>query len=592
MRSFAFLAVAAVAAAAGSAQGLSPYLPSAQRSRAAGLLSIVDSSTKGVELRRDAAFNALRDAEDASLTAFAASSASQGGAEWSGPGGMPAAGRAREAFATARSRALAAARALAEGTASADGSSVADLVKAREEAAAKLSALMNGAGLDAASQAAASKYLLGRAKGLAELFPEALEAGGALMKGGKGDRALWISALLRKGSEEIAAVLVASRADASKAAARNESALARLDAALSAYRALVAALPLAAHPDILLDPAFDPSPLASAARSLAALPGGRAASLLAAMDRGDGRDRAASASARRLAALVPALPSARVDLLARLSGLGRSELLRFAELVARPAKAAAKAPAAGGAKPASSAAAERQGRSAADEAAALASVWAAIAQREAEEADTRHAGGSAEAGAPPAQPLPRRGVPDPLLPLLRRPELLGLARAEPRYARLYGAAGVRLGALYRLADAETVAILFADAATSKAAAAALGESASSLTVESIDLPAGEALARAVGFRARATGAKGQEVLVPIAAAQAAAAYAKGFARAFGLAEAADAGKAERLLAESGQRVVGACVSSEGRAYVLASVPAAPAFDELAMEAALFAKEEP
>lgn len=580
-KSLAFLLIAAALSGVSSGQGLSPYLPSAQRSRASGLLSLVDSASEGIEKRRRAAFEAIGAAERDSVAAFAAAMATRGGMGWAGPAGSPLAGRAAEGFSAARAQATAAARALAAGTVTAEGSSISSLRETRGGAAEKLAALVGQAGLDEKSQAAAARFLLGRVKGLGALFPEAIEAGAALEKGGRRGRAIWIDALVRTGSEEVVSRLLASRAEALKAAPRCEAPLARLEAIMAAYRSLVDALPFLLYPSLALSSdGGESAALGAAVRSLNALPQGRAASLLSAMEHGDGRDAAAAESARRLADIARHLPYVRQERLAKAASLGRSELMHFALSLCAASPEDVAVWNDGGE-------AERS-RRLGEEAIAISRVWSALAQRQVDEEEIR-TGKPKQASAPSRSSA---GMPalaaDPLLPLLRRPELLELARREALFARFYVAAGSRLGELYRLADAEAVSILFADPATTSLAYTTLGEAPLSMTVVSFDLPAGTA-ARVVGFRVVAKGATGAEISVPIGATAAAKAYAVAFARAFGIV-AKGAGNPEILLGEYSQRVVEACLSPEGVAFIFDSVPSGPTFGTVELETALLEGE--
>jgi hypothetical protein len=295
------------------------------------------------------------------------------------------------------------------------------------------------------------------------------------------------------------------------------------------------------------------------------------------MEGGDGRARAAALGARRLASLYPRLPRARASLLAKLLGVDASALERFSRIAGVPREAKARGLSADEAD---------DGSGLAREAAAIDLARAALAQREAAEA---------AAGARAGEPIPRAGLPDPLLPLLERPSILLLAGEEPRYARFYGQAGARLGALYGMADAAACAALEKEASVAAAMARALGGKPSSFKVvaEAIADPSG-ASARIVSFSAASEGGEGGRILVPIGSASASTAYAKAFSSAFGIgAAAAKGGKpdAAAILSLYGQRVVTAPVARDGSSFVLES-PRGEAMDGAELEGLLFAGDEP
>jgi len=589
--------LALAAAAPAASQAIAPFLPSSQRSRAEGLLAIVESSSARIAERREAAYAALCQAEADCVPAYAAAmaDAASGGAErWSIPGGRLMAGGAAEGFAAARKKARESALALAL-----DGRGLSpDASADREAAAAKLSSLIALSPRDAPSQAGLIRTLQARSKRLAALFPETAEIAGELGKSAEG-RAIWIDALARLGPEPIARRLRERAGEAAHAAPNAARALGSLDAALLAYDSLSNALPKTLHPATLIDLGPEERRDAKEAlRAFIALSETRARALLAAMGTGDGRERAAAEGARRFASFYRLVGRERAGHAAKLLELPASSLDRFAWLVLGPAGQARE-----GGGPAAA--------TLRDEARALDLVHAALAQREAAEA---------EAGAKAGAPIPKPGLPDPLLPLLAKPELMELAYQEPRYARFLLRVGPRLGALYELADAAACAQLSAQAQTISALAAALGASPQSLAVRVETLRSGDpGAARLVCFVARARSPDGQVAAVPIGARNAAAAYGPAFRAAFGLASpplsevpkapaakvpaskasasrapaaASKAAPPEEDLSMYGQRIVSACLAPDGRAAIIESYPAGWAMTAEELEGLLFAGELP
>jgi hypothetical protein len=526
-----------------AAQGLKAYLPAASASKASSYLAVVDAANSGIRSRRAAARAEQLEAEKASLAVFALLYAAEGGEAWADPDGAATSSAASSAFAEARSRALGAASSLASGASSAGSGGTSELERKRSESASKLGEAIGESKPAAKAAAGVEKLLSDRIKDLGRLFPEIVEVQALLRKAGTAGCLLSARAM-SGGSAELAAASYVESADgilaAAPAAAR---AMESLAAAYAAYAAWMSGFALAASPGELAAPRTEgPEPLARGIAALATLGPARAASLVSAMELGDGRDAAAASAARRLAAAWESLGASRRRELASECGVQSSAMAAFASaLVQRPARDEAKA----GLEPG-----------------AIMTSLNALASGIADE----EARGS-------------RSGPEPSLLLLEKPPLASAAAAEPRYSSLWKQCEGRLGAIYRRAAEDAAASLETLPSTSKAAARALGAAPTSVVVESVDIgPEEGAFGRVLAFAAVAKGPDERIVRFPIRAELAADAYARSFAKAAGLAAATGGPSStgtQRILARFAQTLVTAYDPARARGrIVLASYPKA------------------
>lgn len=329
MRKIASIALIAAAASL-SAQSLKAYLPAAQASQAASYLASIDADNSAIRSARAAMRAEQTEAESAALKAFALLSAAESGEIWADPDGSLVSHGAVTAFFEARSSALSAARALATGSASAKNAGTAELERKQAEVAEKVRALLANQQLSAKNAAGIEAALSDRAKSAVRLFPEIGGVQFFLRKAGVAGLRLSMAAAI-EGRDELVAAALVSRTNAVLAVApAAASAMTGLAEAYGAYTAWVAGFPLAAYPgelDSLVEK--EPGSLSKGIAAMAALGPSRAAALLSSMEAGDGRDVAAAAAARRLAATWESLGAAgKTKACLRLLGVG-SETRRF-----------------------------------------------------------------------------------------------------------------------------------------------------------------------------------------------------------------------------------------------------------------------
>jgi hypothetical protein len=541
MRRWALLALVTaglLAGTASSAQDFVTYLGAASGSRAKALVAAVDGASASLAKGRAGIREAMLKEEARALVCYALDSASRNGDNWASPDGALTGSRAAEGFVSGRTNALADAEALSSSTWTADGRFGQDLIGAREAAAAKLDALLRSASPSERASAGLEK-LLSTDGGLARLFPEAAELGKALLKAGPSGRVIWLGALSRRVPAEIAGHLAASRSEIEAASPASRDSLERLENAVSAYRALIAAMPVASYlAELPISPLNRADSLGHAIIALLDLPGARAMSLIAAMERGDPLESASALAARRFASIWNSLPAVRRAMLQRIAFVSASSMARFSSLAAPPMAAAAAEPAPG---------------SLAERALALNELSARLFALQSEPMDEV-----------------RAQTREPGLVLLERPDLAALAFSESRYANLDGDVRLRLGRLYHEADEAARKSIARDPRVAKAAERALGAKASSLVVETSELQVPEAeLGRRLMFVVRATTDAGATLIFPAAVEVSAPAYAAAFARA---ASVEAAGSSSELLARYGQRVLCALPLDGGGSFVLACLP--------------------
>ncbi|HET7838347.1 MAG TPA: hypothetical protein VFL04_01220 [Rectinemataceae bacterium] len=530
------------------AQDFSAYLGAGAGSRAASLLSAMDAAAAALAKSRAEIRARMVKEEGGALLAYALDSASQGGENWALPDASLLGSGAAEAFATSRAKALALAEELAASTWGAELRAGKEAIGSRELAAAKLEALVRAAP-DTEKALLGIERILKPGASLSRLFPEALELGSALRKAGREGRMLWLAALARRTAPEMAAYLSASREGIESLSPASRETVDRLEAALAAYSGLIQALPVAAYPSELAVSALHKADtIGKAMGALLDLAPARSASLLGAMQKGDGLEAAAAAAAARFALIADALPAARRTMLQRAAFVSPSALARFSALAA-PSPVPVPVPV-----PAPKPDPEPAGL----EAQALelnglaARFFAATGQ------DGTAKPGQAE---------------EPALLLLERPELGSLAAGEARYAGLAAEARLRLARLYHAADETVRTALSRDARLLKTAAKALGAKPASLAVEAADLGSGKGgFGRRVTFVARATGPGGTAVLFPVAAELAAPAYASALARNAQIP--APASPAGGFLARYDQSVVSSLDLDDGGHFLLSALPRA------------------
>ncbi len=517
MRKLASIALL-LAAASLSAQGLKAFLPAASATKAASYLAAIDAADSAIRSRRAAARAEELEAEAAALGAFALLAAAEGGEAWADPEGSLSSAGAAAAFVEARAKALGAAIALSSGSSSAKSPGTAELEKKHAEAVERLRSLLAGLALGAKSAAGVEKILSNRVKISARIFPEIGLVQSFLRKAGTAGSRLSASAMA-EGREELVAAALVARADAVLASApAAAAAMADLAEAYGAYSAWISGFPLASCPGELgTSDENGPSSLSRGIAALAGLGPSRAASLVSAMEAGDGRDSAAAAAARRLAATWESLGGAGRRELAGRCAVSAATLAAFASALSPKIRGAAEAT-----QP--------------DLRGAMMSLNALAVEL----AD------SAEGG--------MRTGPEPALLLLRRPELAAIARSEPRYARLFDECSRRIDSAYRRAAGEAATALESSAQVKKAAAAALGSAPAALSVEAVDIGPADAPGRRLAFVAAARGQDGKTLRLPVRAELAAEAYARSFAKAFGSGAPAGAAGAQKALEEFGQRV--------------------------------------
>jgi hypothetical protein len=506
------------------AQGMGSFLPSKVAAKAAKLLASIDAYSAAIDSRRGAAREGQLRAEAAAVEAYALIAATRSsGTPWAKPDGSGRAADPSAAFATARAKAKAAA-----GEELALGEGFAPLVS-RGGAEDALGALILSSGIGEKTAVKLDQFLARKARGFGRLFPEAQELAALLRASGAAGAREAAAAMAHRGDESVASYLVASKARLLARFPAAEEPIARLEAALAAHRAWVAASAVAAYPGDLVSATIeDRKALAGGIDAVLSLGLGRASGLLAAMREGDGRDIAAGEAARRLAELWDRSPAARRRDLASLCSQGESAMALFSLAAsegggqANQRHSLRETPA----PPAS------PGLPALEAMSALNGIEIAIADEE-----------SSPRGAEPA------------LLFLERPALASIAKRELRYANLYAEAARRIEALYAQAAEGAQARLEASAAVSKAAARALGSSAVSILVRSIDIDAPpERPGRRIAFFATATDASGFSVSFPLGAELSGAVYAVAFSRAAGLDSAADP---KALMMKYGQFAVSA-----------------------------------
>jgi trimeric autotransporter adhesin len=525
MRAIAASLVLIAATAPLAAQGMKAYLPAAAATKASSYLAAIDAANSGIKSKLAAARAEELAAESASLAAFALLYAADGGEEWADPEGSATSAGAAATFVEARAKVIGAASALSSGGAQTGGGGTAELEKKRDESAEKLGALIKDSKPGAKSAAGIEKLLADKIKDLGRLFPEIVEVQSYLRKAGTAGYVISAKAMAG-GSAELAAAAYVEAADeilaAAPAAARAMESLAE---SYAAYAAWTSGFALASCPgELAISGTGGPEPLSRGIAAMAALDAARAADLIAAMESGDGREAAAAAAARRLAAVWESLGSSRRRELGMRCASRASAMAAFASAVeTRPSRREPPA--------------QLEAR---DVMSSINALAAAIADEE-------------ERGSRPG--------PEPSLSLLERPQLAAAAASEPRYADLYKRCSGRLGAIYRRAAEDASASLEALPSSAKAAARALGSAPASLVVEAVDIgPADYASGRVLSFVAIAASSSGRIVRLPIRAEIAAEAYARSFAKAAGLTGAAASGGSasggvQKTLERYGQIVV-------------------------------------
>jgi hypothetical protein len=395
-----------------------------------------------------------------------------------------------------------------------------------------LSGLILASGIGAKAASALEKFLTGKSKNLGRLFPEAAEIAGLLRNAGASGAREAASAAAHRGPEDIARSLVASKARILALAPAAGGAFARLEAVLAAYRAWIAAAPVAAYPgDLASSSPEEFAALAAGASAVSSLSAARASALFAAMAEGDARDAAADDAAGRLAEVWDRSPAPRRRALSALCGLPESTMAVFSAAWAAGGSARRVSPAA---------AKTSKSLDSLSILAALNGLEAAIAEEES------HAGAGWDAV---------RSSESVLL-LLERPELADAAQREPRYASLYAEASRRLAALYAQAAEDASTKLEASTDLVKASTLALGAKPAGIVVRAIDLklPSPQS-GRRLAFFATVTDASGQSVSLPLRADAAGTEYAGAFARAAGFGSAKV--DASSFLAKYGQFTVSA-----------------------------------
>jgi hypothetical protein len=554
----------------------SPILGQQAAAKAAPLLSAIDAAIKAIADGRAAAYKTLLDAEDTCRIAFALGMAREAGEPWTTFDGSLTSDAAWPAFFAARDRAAAVVAALSRGETSLDSKSAAAQALSLDSSVAKLAGIFTSAPLAEKTAQTLEKELARRCVGMEALFPEAVEAGTALMKAGAAGRALWFAALAQSRPYAAALALAEKREAAAHAAPEAARALEGLEFALSAYRDWIAAFPAALHPYEAYRPLFDAdreplsgrvaardagaTSLGEAAGLLLALGIERGRALLAAMEGGDGRDRSAAASARRLSDVFLALDPSRRRMLSLSLGMELETLAAFADLAASSTRPSRAIPGA---------------------------VEFRATSREARALELNHIAAELAGSAAVSATAARSGSPSPAprieaaLVLLERPDLAALARAEPRYAKLNSELAARLTRILAAADAAARESLKRDPRIAKAAAAALGGPPAGFEVGSIYAShvgsVGKEMDIAepgpVSFFALATAPDGRSMRIAVDAVKAAAAYAAGFAGAAGL-DAKAAAAPDALLARYGLRVEASLPAPRGRS-LLQSVPPDP-----------------
>ncbi len=537
-----------------SAQDFAALLGAGPGARAAALVSAMDASASALAKNRAELRERILKEEALALQAYVLDAASRNGENWALPDGSLKGSLAAEAFASSRARALSLAESLAASTWTGEIKGGKETFVSREAAAARLEAIIEPA---FASEKASSgiERLLKPSASLSRLFPEAIELGTALKKAGRPGRALWLAALARRTSPELAERLASSRADIETLLPSSREVLDRLEAALGAYHSLIAAMPMAAFPaELPLSALHKADSLGKAIAALLELLPSRFLSLLTALERGDALEAAAAASVRRLASIFNALPAVGRSTLQRGAFVPPSSLARFAAIAAPllPAEAGPLKTETGGAK---------------DEPAPgkLESQVLEL-NRLAARLFSPPGGGIGPVG---------EGSEEPALLLLERPDLAGLALGEERYARLAGDARTRIARLYHAADEITRSSLAREPRLLKAAAKALGAKASAVGIEAVEitLPEGE-LGRRLAIVMKASADSGASVYLPVPVEISGPAYAAAFAKAAALDPKA-AGGPLALFALYRQAILSALPLDDGGDFVLAAMPREP-----------------
>lgn len=532
-----------------SAEGLADYLPSSQARKAASLVAAIDTSSEAIRASRAGLRELESRAQADALDAYVIMAASASGEFWVRSDGSSI---GPQAFAEARKRSRETALSLASGQGEEEAK------RDRDSAILALATLIKGSGIGAHDAQGLDDFLLKKAKEPLRLFPEIGEVDSHLRRSGATGAREAAAAMARRSADGIAQSLIESRARILVLAPEAEGALSRLDSSYTSYRSWIAASPYAAYPSDV-EAAAEREVLAAGIASLASLKQERAVSLIAAMEKRDGRDSCAAAAARRLAAVWERSSSSRRRSLAALCGCPESCLAIFASAAyLRDEASAEPRPNEGRSLSESIATRERAIAAAAD----LNGLAIAIADDEA------GAGKGSRAR-------------EPALILLERPELWSLARAEPRYASLYDESMRRLAALQARASEEAAASLEGSAALAWAAERALGAKGSgggvaSLVVRAVELgQQSVSSGRRLAFFASAQDSAGMERCLPIPAESAASAYAAALASAAGIER--GSAPASAFLGRFGQTVVCAYdPEHSGAALAIGSSPSSTA----------------
>jgi hypothetical protein len=497
------------------AQEIVSLLPPSSRANAAKLMDSMDRASAIVGSKRLAAWKTQLAAESDAVQAYALIAAAKAGKRpWATPDGSIKSSEAPGILSSARARARAAAFALASGE---DGSS--SYAKTRDEAAKSLAASIRSSEIGAKTAIMLRKKLSTR-NGTETLFPEAREIGELLCEAGAGGAREAAAAAARGNAEGRGLALIESKSRILAIAPRAEAPLSRLEVVLHAYRSWLDGSPYVFYPvDNSSSPELGLSAVSSGITALAGLGGSRLHSLVAAMEKGDGRDASAAHAAEVLAAIWTRSPEPRRRALAAAFGVSESVMSIFCFALAPDEE-------------------PKDGTAAQDPIASIKSLNGMAAAM---------SGGEGKVGAKGAEPA---------LLILERPDLNAVARAESRYATIYTEASARVDAIYARSAEDAASKLETASAVIGAATRALGAAPSGLSIRAVDLRgSSRESGRSLAFEATATDAGGDSISIPIDAELAGKIYAFAFASAAGI----DTPKPDpgAFLEKYGQRLVSA-----------------------------------
>lgn len=502
-----------------SAQGFKNYLPSASAAKAASYLAVIDSANSGIRTRRASIRSEMIEAETRALSAFALLLASENGDEWANPEGTLTSSRAEEVFVEARTAVLRAASSLSSGSATAKTPGISELENKRAEAAENLRKMLKTTSLSIKSIAGIERVLSERMPRTNLLFPELNELQTYLRKAGSKGYLLSALALVESREDLVAAAYISETDTILSVAPAASNTMESLATAYSAYSAWVSGFPIALCPGMLLSSDIpEREPFAKALSGFASLDAKRAASLIAAMEAGDGRDAAAARAARRLVAVWESLGAAQRRRLSLECSIPVSIFSSFASSISSYTS-----------KPI-------EHESMSPEAIVLSLNDLSVAITDQNEKSSLY---SAE----------------PSLILLEKPQLAEVARTEERFSTLYSICRSRLDAIHNRSVQETCGNIENIANTKKTATIALGSIPVSIVVEAFDIVSNEKqLGRRIAFIIIAKNGEGKIVHIPVKAEIAADFFAKNFTKAAGIVSVSGT-STTRILQKYGYNVV-------------------------------------